>query len=121
MYKICNAIIGSTARHPIIKNLVVNMKSNWMQHQHETVVQKTGPDYISRSIFDYEKGILSSPESKWHNSYYRNIYLPCTFLYPFSEPDIRNAHSHEELISRISPETGAIHYWSGSWFIPGGR
>lgn len=121
MYKLCNAILGATPHHPIINNLVVNMRSNCIKHQHDTVVQKTGPDYISRVIFDYEKGSLSFPENKWNNSQYRNMYLPCTFLYPFSEPDIRSARSHEELISKISPETGAIHYWSGSWFIPGGR
>jgi mannosyltransferase OCH1-like enzyme len=121
VYKICNAIIAATPHHPIIKNLVVNMKSNWLQHQGETAVQKSGPDYFSRSILDYETDHTFSPEKRSDNNRYRNMYLPCTFLYPFSEPEIRGAKSHEELLSKVSPETGAIHYWSGSWFIPGGR
>jgi hypothetical protein len=120
-YKMCNALIAASPYHPIIKNLVVNMKENWMNHRHETAVQKTGPDYLSRTILDYEKEVLFCPERKSNNSEYRNMYLPCTFLYPFSEPEIRGAHSREELLLKISPETAAIHYWNGSWFITGGR
>jgi hypothetical protein len=120
-YKICNAIIAATAHHPIIKNLIINMRSNWNQHQSQTAVQKSGPDYFSRTILDYEKELVFSPETKSNNSEYRNMYLPCTFLYPFSEPEIRGAQSHEDLLSKIYPETAAIHYWSGSWFTPGGR
>jgi len=121
VYKICNALVAACPHHPIIKNLVVNMKSNWLQHQNESAVEKTGPDYFSRSILEYETNLLFSPERKSNNSQYRIMYLPCTFLYPFSEPDIRGATTYENLISRISPETAGIHYWSGSWFIPGGR
>jgi mannosyltransferase OCH1-like enzyme len=120
-YKICNAIFAACPHHPIIKNLIIGMKANWKNHQGQTAVQKSGPDYFSRIILDYEKGHLSSPEVKSNNAEYRNMYLPCTFLYPFSEPDIRGMQSHEDLLSRISPETAAIHYWSGSWIFPGGR
>ncbi len=121
VYKMCNALMGARPYHPIIKNLVVNMKPNWQDHQNETAVEKSGPDYLSRTVLDYERELLLCPEKKATNPQYRNMYLPCTFLYPFSEPDIRGARSHEELMLRTSPETAAIHYWSGSWFIPGGR
>jgi len=121
VYKICNALVGAAPHHPIIKNLVVNMKSNWLNHQGETAVQKSGPDYFSRSILDYEKNLLLGPEKKSMNPEYRNMYFPCTFLYPFSEPDIRQIKTYNELMSKISKETAGIHYWSGSWFIPGGR
>lgn len=120
-YKICNAIVAACPYHPIIRNLVIGMNSNWQQHKHESPVEKSGPNYYSRVILDYEKGQLSSPDVKWNNSQYRNMYLPSTFLYPFSEPDVRQARSCQELIDRISPETAAIHYWSGSWLFQGGR
>ena len=120
-YKICNAIFAACPHHPIIKNLIIGMKANWKNHQGQTAVQKSGPDYFSRVILDYEKGQLVSPEVKSNNSQYRKMYLPCSFLYPFSEPDIRQMQSHHDLLSRICPETAAIHYWSGSWIFPGGR
>ncbi len=121
VYKICNALVAAAPHHPIIKNLVVNMKSNREEHKNETAVQKTGPDYLSRTILEYETNFYFSPERRSNNPEYRNMYLPCTFIYPFSEPEIRGANSHEELLSKTSPETGGIHYWNGSWFIPGGR
>jgi hypothetical protein len=113
--KICNAIIGSTPYHPLVKNLVVNMKANWIQHEYQTGVQKAGPDYFSRTILDYEKGALFSPEKRTDNLEYRNIYLPCTFFYPFSDPEIKTKPSREELLSNTSRETAGIHYWAGSW------
>jgi mannosyltransferase OCH1-like enzyme len=121
MCKICNAIIASAPHHPLIKNLIIQMKPNWIRHEHETGIQKAGPDYFSRTILDYEKGILLSPEVKANNQKYRNMYLPCTFFYPLSEPEVSAAKSLEDITSKFSEETAAIHYWSGSWFIPGGR
>jgi mannosyltransferase OCH1-like enzyme len=116
--KICNAIIAATPYHPIIKDLIVNMKPNWILHEEEMGIQKAGPDYFSRTILDYEKGILISPEKESDNLLYRNMYLPCTFFYPFSDPDIKKLPTHEQLLSEISLETAAIHYWSGSWRSP---
>lgn len=120
-YKICNAIIGACPHHPIIKNLIIGIRVNWRKLQHQSAVEKSGPDYFSRTIYDYEMELLRSPEMKSNNSEYRNIYLPCTFLYPFSEPEVRRAKTSQELIEKAPPETAAIHYWSGSWLFPGGR
>lgn len=113
--KICNALIAASPYHPLIKNLIVNMKDNWILHETETGIQKAGPDYFSRIILDYEKGILFGPEKEVDNLPYRNMYLPCTFFYPFSDPDIKKRPSYETLLLGTSPETAAIHYWSGSW------
>lgn len=120
-YKICNAIIGACPHHPIIKNLIIGIRANWRNREHQSAVEKSGPDYFSRTIFDYEMEQICSPEKKSNNSEYRNIYLPCTFLYPFSEPEVRGAKTSRELIEKAMPETAAIHYWSGSWLFPGGR
>lgn len=113
--KICNAIIAASPYHPIIKDLIVNMKANWVQHEYETGVQKAGPDYFSRTILDYEKGNLNSPEKRSDNVQYRNMYLPCTFLYPFSDPEFKMKPELDEVLANISLETAGIHYWSGSW------
>ncbi|MEN9343377.1 MAG: hypothetical protein RLZZ453_164 [Chlamydiota bacterium] len=116
--KICNAIIAATPYHPLIKNLIVNMKANWMQHEYETGVQKAGPDYFSRTILDYERQRLVSPEKKSDNLHYRNMYLPCTFFYPFSDPELKMQPSRNEILENTSQETAGIHYWSGSWRPP---
>jgi hypothetical protein len=116
--KICNAIIAASPYHPLIKNLIVNMKANWIQYEQETGVQKAGPDYFSRTILAYEQGTLVGPEKKGNNLQYRNMYLPCTFLYPFSDPDLKMDPDRLEILSNISPETAGIHYWSGSWRPP---
>ena len=120
-YKICNAIIGACPYHPIIKNLIIGLRSNWIKYEEKSAVEKSGPDYFSRIIFDYEMDQIISPEMKSNNSNYRNIYLPCTFLYPYSEPEVQRSKSSKELIEKILPETAAIHYWNGSWLFPGGR
>ena len=65
--------------------------------------------------------MLTYPESKKNNLQYRNMYLPCTFFYPFSEPDIRCSSDCEKLVSKVPEETAAIHYWSGSWLPSGSR
>jgi len=113
--KICNAIIAAAPYHPLIKNLIIQMKSNWMKYLNETGVQKAGPDYFSRMILDYEKGVLHTPETRGNNTAYRNIYLPCTFFYPFSEPEVRKVSHFRPPLHELGSETAAIHYWSGSW------
>ena len=113
--KICNALIAATSHHPIIEDLIINMKPNWILHERETGVQKAGPDYFSRTILAYEKGSLLYPEKKSDNLQYHNIYLPCTFFYKFSDQDIKSKITEEEILLGSSLETAAIHYWSGSW------
>ena len=113
--KICNALIAATPYHPLIKDLVINMKPNWILHERETGIQKAGPDYFSRTILAYEIGSLSYPEKKSDNMEYHNIYLPCTFFYKFSDQDIKSKITEEEILLGSSSETAAIHYWSGSW------
>lgn len=113
--KICNGIIAAAPYHPLIKNLIVNMKANWAQHEYETGVQKAGPDYFSRTILDYEKGNLNSAEKRNYNAHYRNMYLPCTFFYPFSDPELRRKPGRDKVLANTFPETAGIHHWSGRW------
>ena len=112
IYKICNALIGSVPSHPLVKEMVLRLKDNRIAHSHQTAVEQTGPDFFSRTILAYEYAQL---QKKYGEYRYRNMYLPCTFFYPFSEPDVREAASLESLLLNIAPETAAVHYWSGSW------
>lgn len=113
-FKVCNALIATIPGHPLIENFIVNMHANYLTHGHLWVVERTGPAYLTREMLSFEFNNL--------NHGYRNMYLPCTFLYPFSEPEVREASldtaSHVDGL-KASPETAAIHYWSGSWNGPG--
>ena len=112
VYKICNALIGSAPSHPLVKQMILHLKESRIAHSHQTAVEQTGPDFFSRTILAYEREQLQ----KKHREYrFRNMYLPCTFFYPFSEPEVRAAESRESLLANIAPETAAVHYWSGSW------
>jgi hypothetical protein len=44
----------------------------------------------------------------------RNMYLPCTFFYPLSEPEMRY-FSEYDLEIPILEETVGFHYWAQSW------
>ena len=111
-YKICNAIIGSVPFHPLVRKMIVHLKDNREAHSTQTAVEQTGPNYFSNTILAYEREQFSK---KTKGYTYRNMYLPCTFFYPFSAPEVRNAISRESLLANVSPETAAVHYWSGSW------
>ncbi len=50
-YKTCNAIIGAIPYHPLIRNLIVNLRNNWHSNKCKTAVQKSGPDFFSNFYF----------------------------------------------------------------------
>ena len=106
IFKVCNAILASRPHHPLIKDLIVNMKANYFAFKKKGTCEKTGPNYLTRTICEYEE---NKPDS------YKNLYLPCTFFYPFSEPELREYFSQEGNSLEIMPETAAVHYWSQSW------
>ncbi len=107
MFKLCNAIIGAKQYHPLIKDLIVNLRANYYAYRDRCgPVERTGPSYITRIICEYEKR---------HTHNLRNIYLPCTFFYPYSEADLNFFQENPQLGVPLFNETVGIHYWSGSW------
>lgn len=107
MPKICNALIAVTADHPLIKHLIVNMEENCTTVQDLWTVEKTGPAYITRELFAYE---LNNQDTNMIN-----MYFPCTFFYPFSEPEIWYMENYRDADFKRSGEVASIHYWGGSW------
>jgi len=104
MNKFCNALIGSAAGHPLLHDLIVNIKANYLAHRKCcNTVLRTGPIYLTRIICEFET-------AGTHDK--RNIYLPCTFFYPLTGPEIRKISDFQ---LRIPNETAGIHYWCGSW------
>lgn len=112
MFKLCNALIASAPHHPLINDLIVNLKANYYAYSpHCGPVEKTGPSYITRIVCRHEERKLSM---------HRNIYLPSTFFFLFSDPEIKFYSCHPEQVVSLPPESAAIHYWSGSWRLPRG-
>ncbi len=108
MFKVCNAIMASSPGHPLILDLIENLKANYLAYKRCcNAVQRTGPSYLTRLICQHEY-------SRAHNK--RNMYLPCTFFYPISEPESRYLFQHPDLQAHIPPETAGFHYWYGSWW-----
>ena len=111
MFKFCNALIGAAPGHPIVQKLITDLKSNYIACKHLWTVEKTGPAYVTRTIFTYE---ANNPR---HG--YLNAYLPASFFYPFSEPEARQLlHFEDDTLLFAPPETAAIHYWGHSWEQP---
>lgn len=106
MFKVCNALIGSIAFHPLLEDLLVNIKANYFAHRaHGGALQRTGPAYLTSVICQYEKS---------HAHTHRNIYLPSTFIYSHTRSELERFIADDERIE-LCPETLGIHYWSGSW------
>lgn len=74
--KMCNALIGSIPGHPILKKMIVNMQDNYSAYKNSSPIERTGPDYLSRTIIKYEM--------QKEKNFYTNIYLPCSFFYYIS-------------------------------------
>lgn len=102
MFKVCNALLGSVPHHPLVNHLIVNLKANFLAYMPFCgAVERSGPSYLTRIICDY---LPNCPDR------YRNICLPCTFFYPFTDAEVIELDSLD-----VFAETGGIHYCSGSW------
>ena len=106
MFKFCNAIIAAAPNHPLMEALIQNFRVNYLAHLDRGTFAKTGPSYITRIIYEYEA--LGAHKQ-------RNIYLPCTFFYPFNILHKAPYLAFSEIPHSFFPETVAIHYWSQSW------
>jgi mannosyltransferase OCH1-like enzyme len=83
MFQVSNAIIGSVPFHPLVQDLIINLKSSYLAYKNYSPAEKTGSAYYTRVICQYaavEKTLQGPP-------IFRNIYLPATFFYFLTELD----------------------------------
>jgi inositol phosphorylceramide mannosyltransferase catalytic subunit len=110
MFKMCNALMAAIPGHPLLKDLIENLKANYLAYKRHTgPIGTTGPSYVSRIICEYVESNVDA---------YRNLFLPSTFFYPFSVIDVRNYRVGTEDVLPIFQETLGIHYWNMSWIVP---
>jgi mannosyltransferase OCH1-like enzyme len=106
IFKTCNAILAAAPHHPLLHDLITNMKANYYAYIHFGVVERTGPSYLTRIICQHE---MTGAHAK------RNAYLPSSFFYPVSYRDRMNYQHHSKRILQLFPEAAGVHFWEGSW------
>ncbi len=97
-----NGLIGSRAKHPILKECIESLKAqkkNVDPYAH--ILHKTGPFHFTRA---YKKHIATSGGAP--------LLLPVTYLYPWPEYMRREK---DNLHLWLKPESFAMHHWEVSW------
>lgn len=97
--RVNNAIIGAHKNHPIIQELIHEIKNNRgsSKLRYKKILERTGPSFVTKvikqSIYDMA-GI--------------NVIFPANYFYPWTGP-------RKTMYLNIQPETMAIHYYTGTW------
>lgn len=99
----CNALMASIPGHPAIVEIVQGLEANVLEHEDNKTFERTGPRYISRSIYNNFTQLVNG----------NGILFPPTFFYPFAQGENKAFLQNDNLF--IHPETAAVHYWEGSW------
>lgn len=99
-----NALMASVQGHPLLHKVIYDMKAHYRTNKRQWAVICTGPVYLTDTVIQYNE--------RPHQGY-TNIFLPPTFFFPLTFSECRK--NLEANLRQLKPETGAIHYWSGSW------
>lgn len=109
--RIGNSIIGTYAKHPILKACVENLEDNFFSIELdpnlserrafiEKIVAQTGPVYFTNIL---KKMVLDNSQ--------KIVIFPNSFFFPFSSIEEKKGNVQQF----IKPETYAMHRWCLSW------
>lgn len=98
-----SGLIASKAKHPLIKQMIENLKANFESCSSKEATDLSGPAYLTREFFKY---LQSNPVTC-------DIVFPTTFFYPLTTNELKLGE--QACKQYIQPETAAIHYYEGSW------
>lgn len=100
-----NGLIGCAPGHPIMKACIDTMKFWGEPNNFETIMQRTGPDFFTRTFFNE---ISKCPKNSV-------VAFPTAYFYPLPGKK-RQFAQYEHFVKRfIQPESYAIHYFAASW------
>ncbi|MFA6502319.1 MAG: glycosyltransferase, partial [Parachlamydiales bacterium] len=107
-FKLGNAFMASSIEHPCIQKMNKRLKSSFFDSVNYdnfkiNTISKTGPNFVSKIIFENMKLIEGG------------ILLPPTYLYPFTCTDGEELKFVANPMDYIKPETFGIHYWTQLW------
>jgi inositol phosphorylceramide mannosyltransferase catalytic subunit len=103
-----NAVMGACPKHPIIQQLLKNIKPGSGDNDRLRITSSTGPIAFTKCFFLMAKQFEG-----------KVVVFPPSYFYPFTLTDhfkFPNA-TIEEIRTYIQPETMAIHYWNASWIV----
>jgi mannosyltransferase OCH1-like enzyme len=98
---LANGVIGSMPRHPILRECITSLSSNWHQ---KTILLRAGPQH-------FEKAFWKAAQA--YNG--KIIAFPASFFFPITNTQATTIKTTEAIRPFIKPETVAIHHWTGTW------
>lgn len=108
-----NGAIGAVPGHPILEDTILSLKDSWNAHKEAgDVIDSVGPRHLERSFMKFVG-----------NKDMNIIVFPTDFFYPLLPRD-KDEGLEAQLTGNktvmkkfIKPETFAIHFWAGSWWV----
>lgn len=87
-YFICNGIFGAVPAHELSERLVLQLESNWKNHENETVNQQSGPYHMTRQV----QAMKEENKTGMHNQF--QIFAPHVF-FPYAWYEQDPGHSYD--------------------------
>lgn len=104
---LANGIIGSVPRHPILRECITSLHSNWNL---KTVLLRTGPQHFEKVFWK---------TAQIYNT--KTIAFPASFFFPVTNTQAKILKNREEINKYIKSETIAIHHWTNTWTTKGAQ
>lgn len=125
---ISNALIGSAAQHPIIKEWKMRMRQHWQEL--EDRLPDSAKRVLLRTFYPFGDAVMT----KISDPSRINVVLPPTYFYPLTFSEVSKGRlkklsffkrqlraiqacfgKEKAPFVEIRPETMAVHYWGNSW------
>lgn len=94
---IANGFFGSIPKHPLLANIIDNLKNNYNENIEKPINYQTGPIYFTKEINKFQ----NSPDNNTLHIFENFI------LYPY--------YWNENLPNKYYNYTYAVHHWGSSW------
>jgi glycogenin glucosyltransferase len=108
--ELCNGLMGSAAKHPLVGRLITSMKVEPSPVPTAMdIIGRSGPGHTTRVLMEAslaDGGALSLPTTCG--------LLPTAFFYPLPN-SMRGLQRQQDKRVYVTPETFAMHHWACSW------
>jgi mannosyltransferase OCH1-like enzyme len=93
-------LIACIPEHPIIKNCVMNMSTNYSGTKGSVICNETGANYFTKQFM---RGVNEDSS--------KVVAFPTDYFYPYPN----NIRGEDDPYKYITENTYAIHHWAVSW------
>ncbi len=126
---VCNALIGSCPKHPIIQMWKRLIREKWLPMAQE--MPECKKRVLERTFYTFGDAVSVYIDDQK----YKNIVFPATYLYPYTFSELSHGSTRKRkslksmvrsmlialglkqkpCFTSLQPETLAAHHWSGTW------